>query len=223
MKLHLEEFNDVSNSPKQPIINLKHEGRIYREILKDLQNLTYLCTTGNAFQTLKEDLQTALNKFKQCLPSESGILIEAPQSKQPPKLKKSTTANENQPTKTKLKDYARLPLRLSLKRKHENGINILPSESKKKKVISFPEQDISSTFINDNGTHNTNHNLEKDEIGLRNMVDHPKSSVKQPKCNIEATQIYTKCVADAPENNLPEFLEKKKLLLMKTHQIQRHG
>ena len=208
----LEKFID-SSSQNQPIINLKHEGRSCREILKELQNLTYLCTNGNAFQTLKDDLQTALNKFKQCLPSESGILIEAPKSKQPPKLKKGTTANENQPTKTKLKDYARLPLRLSLKRKHENGINISPPESKQKNVISFPEQDISSTLINDNGTHNTNNDLEKDDIEERNIVDHQQSSVKQPKCNFEATQIYTKCVADAPENNLPEFLKKDKIVI----------
>ena len=43
-----------SNSQKQPIINLQHEGRCCREYLKELQNLTYLCANRNAFQTLKQ-------------------------------------------------------------------------------------------------------------------------------------------------------------------------
>ena len=143
----LEEFND-SNSQKQPIINLKHEGRTCREILKELQNLTY-------------------------------------------------------------------PLRLSLKRKHEEGINISSSESKQKKVISFPEQDISNTLINGNETRNTNDDLEKDEIDLeeRNMVGHQLNNVRKPNCKFEATQIHTDCAADAPENNLPEFLKKEKIVI----------
>ena len=211
----LNESND-SNSQKQPIINLQHEGRCCREYLKELQNLTYLCTDGNAFQTLKQDLQTALNKFKLCLPSESGILIEALKPKQPPKLKKSTAGKKSHSTKTKSKDYARLPLRLSLKRKNEDGIKISPPESKQRKVISFPEQDISNTLkIHDIETHNTNNDLEKNEIDLekKNMADHQQSYVKKKECNFKATEIDTECVSDAPENNPLEPLEKKTIII----------
>ena len=83
-------------------------------------------------------------------------------------------------------------------------------------MISFPEQDISNTLkIHDIETHNTNNDLEKNEIDLekKNMAGHQQSYVKKKESNFKATEIDTESVSYAPGNNLLEPLEKGKIII----------
>ena len=88
--------NDDEEDDLKPVINTQHEGRCFREILKEMQNLTYLCPDGSSLVELKQDLQKLLTNFKQHIPSENGILVEA--SKPPKKSSKQskTKKTENQ-------------------------------------------------------------------------------------------------------------------------------
>jgi hypothetical protein len=53
----------------KPVINPQHEGRCCREILKEIQNLTYLCPDGSCLADLKQDIENLLTNFKQHIPS----------------------------------------------------------------------------------------------------------------------------------------------------------
>ena len=59
-----EPENKFEDQDIKPTINPKHEGRCCREILKEVQNLTYLCPDGNALVKLKQDLHTVMANFK---------------------------------------------------------------------------------------------------------------------------------------------------------------
>ena len=151
-----------------------------------------------------------MHKFKPYLPSESGILIETSKPRQPPKSKKCTAANERRPTKMKSKDYAKLPLRLSLKRKNANLVTITPN-SKHRKVISTSEQDITYTVEkNDTEPHSISNDLAKNDITSeeRKLEEHWQCSVTNQECNFKDINIGTKCVLNAPENILTKPLEK---------------
>ncbi len=143
----LDEVPDEANNPEEgsngethhlkQIINPQQEGRCCREILKEIQNLSYLCQDGSALAELKNDLQKLSTKFKQHVPSENGILVEVPKSTK--KTKKQIKQTKEQ--KTKRKEYAKLPLHL--KRKNNDSIDVSSPVKKQRKVITSPEQNIS--------------------------------------------------------------------------------
>ena len=143
----LDEVPDEANDPEEgsngethhlkQIINPQQEGRCCREILKEIQNLSYLCQDGSALAELKNDLQKLSTKFKQHVPSENGILVEVPKSTK--KTKKQIKQTKEQ--KTKRKEYAKLPLHL--KRKNNDSIDVSSPVKKQRKVITTPEQNIS--------------------------------------------------------------------------------
>jgi hypothetical protein len=65
-----KEFDDEEDDLKT-VINPQHEGRCCREILKEIQNLTYLCPDGSCLADLKQDIENLLTNFKQHIPSEN--------------------------------------------------------------------------------------------------------------------------------------------------------
>ena len=93
--------------------NVQNEGRCCRELLKEIQDLTYLCADGGALESLKQDLQKALGNFRPLVPSENGIFMEVTQPKKNIMAKPKKSPLETGPHSQK-KKYAHLPLRLRL-------------------------------------------------------------------------------------------------------------
>ena len=135
----LDEDPDKANDPEersnsethdlQWVTNPKHKGKFCGEILKEIQNLSYLCSDGNA---LKNYLQKLLINFKQHIPSENGILVEISKSTQ--KSKKQIKQTNEQ--KTTRKGYAKLPLRL--KSKNNDSIDVSSPVKKNQKSDHYP-------------------------------------------------------------------------------------
>lgn len=132
--------NEFKDEDIKPTVNSQHEGRCCREILKEVQNLTYLCPDGNAMVKLKQDLHTLMANFKQHIPSENGLLMEASKPK-------TVSRKQSKEQITKHKEYGKLPLRLKLKRKNNYPIDVSSPIKKQKKVIPSVELDISDMLL----------------------------------------------------------------------------
>ncbi|RMX61352.1 hypothetical protein pdam_00025174, partial [Pocillopora damicornis] len=66
----LEKKAEVAGKSSKQSVSMQNEGRCCRELLKEIQDLTYLC------ESLKQDLQKALGKFHPLVPSENGIFMQ---------------------------------------------------------------------------------------------------------------------------------------------------
>lgn len=93
-------------------------GRYCRELLKEIQDLTYLCANEVALQSLRQNLQKALTSFRPQVPSENGIFMEVVQPKK--KFKINSKQNQLAAVVQKApKEYAKLPVRLKLRKKNQ--------------------------------------------------------------------------------------------------------
>ena len=108
---------------------MQNEGRCCRELLKEIQDLTYLCADGRVLESLKQDLQKALGNFCPLVPSENGTFMEVTQPKKNIIAKPKKSPLETGPQSQK-KEYAHLLLQLRLKRKNSHPIQ-LPCQPKK--------------------------------------------------------------------------------------------
>ena len=66
----LQKKAEVAGKSSKQSVSMQNEGRCCRELLKEIQDLTYLC------ESLKQDLQKALGKFHPLVPSENGIFMQ---------------------------------------------------------------------------------------------------------------------------------------------------
>ena len=80
MKIQKKKAEVAGKSSKQSV-SMQNEGRCCRELLKEIQDLTYFCAYGRALESLKQDLQKALGNFCSLVPSENGIFMEVTQPK----------------------------------------------------------------------------------------------------------------------------------------------
>ena len=136
---HISEKASGSGSSKQSV-SMQNEGRCCRELLKEIQDLTYLCADGRALESLKQDLQKALGNFCPLVPSENGIFMEVTQPKKNIIAKPKKSPLETGPQSQK-KEYAHLPLRLRLKRKNSHPIQ-LPCQPKKPATLPQSQKKI---------------------------------------------------------------------------------
>ena len=67
---------DSAAVPQHSAFRVQSMGRCCRELLKEIQDLTYLCANEVAFQSLQQNLQKALTSFRPQVPSENGIFME---------------------------------------------------------------------------------------------------------------------------------------------------
>ena len=194
--------NDDEEDDLKPVINTQHEGRCCREILKEMQNLTYLCPDGSSLLELKQDLQKLLTNFKQHIPSENGILVEA--SKPP---KKSSKQSKTKKRKTENKDYAKLPLRLKLKRKNNDSVDISSPMKKQKKVIALSDQDISDMLEKGHSMLPNYTKLEEEivEQTMPTAFTLNQVNTQDSICNFKEMQDSLvedmQCLPNAPESN----------------------
>ena len=197
-----KEFDDEEDDLKA-VINPQHEGRCCREILKEIQNLTYLCPDGSCLADLKQDLENLLTNFKQHIPSENGILVEAS------KPKKKKLSKEQ---KTKKKEYAKLPLRLKLKRKKNDLVDVSSPVKKQRKVIPLLEQDISDvlekehSMLPNDTIFDTIGTVEKSippAFTSNHINAHVQDSIGNLKEKQDPLVEDLQCLPDAPESNIP--------------------
>ena len=76
-----EKKAEVAGKSSKQSVSVQNEGRCCRELLKEIQDLTYLCADGRALESLKQDLQKALGNFRPLVPSEHGIFMEVTRPK----------------------------------------------------------------------------------------------------------------------------------------------
>ena len=108
-----EKKAEVAGKSFKQSVSLQNEGKCCRELLKEIQDLTYLCADGRALESLRQDLQKALGNFCPLVPSENGIFMKVtlPKKNIMAKPIKSPLATGPQSQK---REYAHLPLRLRL-------------------------------------------------------------------------------------------------------------
>ena len=200
---------DEANMPKdddeeddlKPVTNTQHQGRCCREILKEMQNLTYLCPDGSSLD-LKHDLQKLLTNFKQHIPSENGILVEA--SKPPEKSNKQSKMKKR---KTEKKDYAKLPLHLKLKRKNNDSVDVSSPKKKQTKVIALSDQDISDMLEKEHSMLPNETKLEEEIVEMTMPLAFTSNQVSTQDLigNFKEMQDSfvedMQCLPNAPESN----------------------
>ena len=193
---------DDEEDDLKPVVNTQQEGRCCREILKEMQNLTYLCPDGSSLLDLKQDLQKLLTNFKQRIPSENGILVEG---SKPPKKSKKLSKIKKQKTKKK-KDYAKLPLRLKLKQENNDSVDVSSPKKKQKKVITLLEQDISDVLEKGHSMLPNDIQLEEETVVQSAFTsNHVNANVQDSIGNFKETQDTlvenVRCLPNAPESS----------------------
>ena len=123
-----EKKAEVARKSSNQSVSMQNEGRCCRELLKEIQDITYLCVHGGALESLKQDLQKALGNFRPRVPSENGTFMEVTQPKKNIMAKPKKSPLETGPQSQK-KKYAHLPLQLRLKRKKQSSYSVtLPAK-----------------------------------------------------------------------------------------------
>ena len=194
---------------RKMVINTQTEGRCCREILKEMQNLTYLCPDGSSLVDLKLDLQKLLTNFKQHIPSENGILVEASKPHE-----KSDKQSKMKKRKTEKKEYAKLPLRLKLKRKNNDPVDVSSPIKKQTKVIALPHQDISDVLDKEHSMLPNETKLEEEIVEMTMPLAFTSNQVSTQDFigNFKEMQDSfvedMQCLPNAPESNtIPQCLE----------------
>ena len=181
----LEKKAEVAGKSSKQSVSMQNEGRCCRELLKEIQDLTYLC------ESLKQDLQKALGKFHPLVPSENGIFMQVtlPRKNIVAKSKKSPLATGPQSQK---KEYVHLPLWLRLKRKNSHPIQ-LPCQPKK--PATLPQSQKKSFNI----CHNLANNPK--EVFIKREKEEKDDTLKMTSTSEQDTQpFFNENITPLPQN-----------------------
>ena len=120
--------------PQHSTVKVLKIGKYCRELLIEIQDLTYLCANEVALQSLQQNLQKALTSFRPQVPSENGIFMEVVQPKK--KFKINSKQNQLAAVAQKApKEYAKLPVRLKLRKKNKQSMaTAMTSKSSNSKI-----------------------------------------------------------------------------------------